>query len=145
MVKEYVASLGVKGFHLEDGERELHRDVQAQYRNWFEPVAAVQFLRLLADRSPITAEHTSLLLNWMQDTSRAPKRIKGQLPLDTTVAHKPGTSSAATNDIGLITLPGGRKLAIAIFITDAKADEVTRDQVIARIARAAYDAAIQVL
>src|SRR5271163_3153360 len=37
VVREYIASLHVKGFHLEDGERELHRDVQAQYRNWFEP------------------------------------------------------------------------------------------------------------
>ncbi len=48
----------------------------------------------------------------------------------------------ATNDIGLITLPDGRRLAIAIFVTDSKADEATRDAVIARIARAAYDQAV---
>ena len=62
--------------------------------------------------------------------------------------HKPGTSgmdhglAAATNDIGLITLPDGRRLAIAVFVTDSTADDATRDAVIARIARAAYDAAI---
>ena len=63
------------------------------------------------------------------------------------VAHKSGTSdvdhgvAAATNDIGLITLPDGRQLAIAVFVTDSTADQVTREKVIARIARAVYDAA----
>jgi beta-lactamase class A len=64
------------------------------------------------------------------------------------VMHKSGTSGSgngvayATNDIGLIALPNGRRLAIAIFVTDAAGDETTRDAVIARIARAAYDAAV---
>ena len=54
--------------------------------------------------------------------------------MDNGVAH-------ATNDIGLIPLPDGRRIAIAVFVTDATADQVTREHVIARIARAAYDAA----
>ena len=45
-----------------------------------------------------------------------------------------------TNDIGLIPLPDGRRIAIAVFVTDSTADQATREQVIARIARAAYDA-----
>ena len=45
----------------------------------------------------------------------------------------------ATNDVGLITLPDGRRLAITIFVTDSAADDETRDAVIARIAKAAYD------
>ena len=49
----------------------------------------------------------------------------------------------ATNDIRLITLPNGRRMAIAVFITDSTADEATRDSVIARIAKAAYDESIQ--
>jgi hypothetical protein len=65
------------------------------------------------------------------------------------VMHKSGTSdtrnglTSATNDIGLITLPNGSRLAIAVFITDSTADEATRDAVIARIAKAAYDESIQ--
>ena len=35
----------------------------------------------------------------------------------------------------------GRRLAIAVFITGSRADQATREEVIARIARAAYDAA----
>ena len=44
--------------------------------------------------------------------------------------------------IGLITLPDGQRLAIAVFVTDSTANEATREGTIARIARAAYDAAI---
>jgi beta-lactamase class A len=77
------------------------------------------------------------------------KRLEGALPAGTRVAHKSGSSdvvggvAAATNDIGLIQLPDGRHIAIAVFVTDSTADEATREQVIARIARAAYDAAMQ--
>lgn len=147
-VTDYIASLGVVGFHLEDGEDVLHRDVTAQYRNWFEPTGAVQLLRRISDSSSLSSTHTALLLGWME-TSVKSARLKGDLPAGTAVAHKAGTSDVdegiahATNDIGLITLPDGRRLAIAVFITDSKADEVTREKVIARIARAAYEASLQ--
>jgi beta-lactamase class A len=146
-VADYIASLGVTGFHLQDNENALHHDVAVQYRNTFEPTGAVQFLRLISDHSPLTPEHTALLLDWM-DGSRLSTRIGGDLPAGVRVAHKSGTSDVdaglahATNDIGLITLPDGRKLAIAVFITDSRADDATRDKIIARIARAAYNAAV---
>lgn len=142
VVEGYVRSLGIRGFHLQDSEAALHHDERLQYRNWFEPAGAVQLLQRLSANSALSAEHTQLVLDWMRDTSRAPKRIKGALPAGTIVMHKPGTSDAATNDIGLITLPDGRRLAIAIFLTDCTASDEVRDSVVARIARAAYDVAI---
>jgi beta-lactamase class A len=66
-------------------------------------------------------------------------------PQGTAVAHKTGTSgtqdglTSATNDIGIVTLPDGRHLAVAVFVSDSKAGEATREGVIARIARAAWD------
>src|SRR5580693_7053696 len=62
IVNSYINSIGVSGFHLEDGEAGLARDLQAQYRNWFEPEAAVQLLRLISDSSPLTPDHTQTLL-----------------------------------------------------------------------------------
>jgi beta-lactamase class A len=147
VVEGYIGGLGVTGFHLEDGEHGLHRDVNAQYRNWFEPAGAVQLLRRISDHSPVSEEHTALLFDWMKN-SRGQKRLKGALPHGTVVAHKMGSSDVdhglahATNDIGLICLPDGRRLAIAVFVTDSTADESTREAVIAHIARAAYDAAL---
>jgi beta-lactamase class A len=146
VVNDYIASLGIHGFQLLDSEHALHREVQAQYRNWFSPAAAVQFLRLLNDHSPLNPDHTALLLEWMIPSTRT-ARLEGDLPAGIRVNHKSGTSDVdnglahATNDIGLIPLPDGRKLAIAVFVTDSTADQPTREKTIARIARAAYDEA----
>jgi beta-lactamase class A len=144
----YLKSLGVEGFHLQDGEHGLHADASAQYRNWFEPAGAVQLLRRISDNSPLTPEHTQLLLSWLRDSPTGPQRIKAGLPAGTVLMHKTGTSgtkegvAAATNDMGLIELPDARRLALAVFVTDAKADEATREAVIARIAKAVYSAAV---
>jgi len=145
-VTDYVASLDIAGFHLEDGEHGLHRNPAAQYSNWFTATAAAQLLRRIVDRPPLSPTHTALLLDWMERSVKP--RLKVDLPANTVVAHKAGTSGVdsgiahATNDIGLITLPDGRRLAIAVFVTDSKADEATRERVISRIGRAAYDAAV---
>ena len=75
-------------------------------------------------------------------------RLRAGLPPGTPLAHKSGSSgthgglTAATNDIGIITLPDGRRLAIAVFVTDSRADDDTRETVIARIARVVYNEAI---
>lgn len=146
-IDRYIASLGIAGFHLQDNERALHRDKKLQYRNWFEPQGAVRLLRRIGDGTPLTAEHTALLLRWMESPTA---RLGGDLPDGIRVFHKSGTSdvehglAAATNDIGLISLPNGRRLAIAVFVTDSTADEAAREKVIARIARAAFDAATKI-
>ncbi|MGZ3836350.1 MAG: serine hydrolase, partial [Mucilaginibacter sp.] len=82
----------------------------------------------------------------MTETSTGPHRIKGLLPQGAIVAHKTGTSGTndegltpATNDVGIITLPNGKHLAIAVLVCNSKADETTRDGVIAQIAKAAWD------
>jgi beta-lactamase class A len=147
-VNTYIARLGIRGFHLRDNEAVLHDDLKAQYRNWFEAAGAVQLLRTISDNSPLTSEHTQLLLGWMTPDDPT-KRLEGDLPAGTRVAHKSGSSdvvggvAAATNDIGLIPLPGGRRIAIAVFVTDSTADQAARERVIARIARAVYDESLQ--
>jgi len=73
------------------------------------------------------------------------KRLKALLPAGTIVAHKTGTGgtqngiTGATNDIGIITMPNGKNIAIAVFVSDSPADEKTREAVIAKIAKACWD------
>jgi beta-lactamase class A len=149
-VNSYVASLGITGFHLEVSEHTIARDPRTQYRNWFEPAGAVQLLRRISEYSPLTKEHTQLLFTWMRDTPGGLHQLKGDLPPQTLVMHITGASgmfgemTPATNDVGLITLPDGRRLAIAVFITDSSAGDAARKGVIARIPRAAYDEALQI-
>src|SRR5579875_455781 len=136
----YIDSLGITGISIRDSEKTIGKDVQAQYRNYAEPAALVQLLRLLADHSPLSREHTALLLRWMTDTQTGQHRLKGLLPPGTPVAHKTGTAGEdhgitnATHDIGLITLPDGRKLAIAVLVADSPESEAVREGVIAEIA-----------
>jgi len=81
----------------------------------------------------------------MEDAVTGPNRIKGSLPKNTVVAHKTGTSgsrggiTAATNDIGIVYLSNGKHLAIAVFVADSPANDKTREAVIARIAKSAWD------
>src|ERR1035441_6858930 len=99
-------------------------------------------VQLLAKLSP---DRDGLLLKWMAESTPGAQRIKGLLPEGTTVAHKTGTSNTdagltrATNDVGLVTLRDGRRLAIAVFVSDSRADLAIREGVIAKIGRAAWD------
>ncbi|ADV83238.1 class A beta-lactamase [Terriglobus saanensis] len=146
----YIHTLGVTGFQVRDNEKSLHATNALQYRNTFSPRAATQLLRLMADRSPLSPASTRFLNDIMLHATSGPHRIHGDLPEGTSVAHKTGTSGtangmdAATNDIGLITLPNGQRLAIAIFVTDAHATPEAIEHVMAQIARAAYDEAIAI-
>jgi beta-lactamase class A len=103
-------------------------------------------LRALHERRGVSEQSQQLLFKFMIDTPTGPRRLKGLLPKTAVVAHKTGTSgsskgvTAATNDIGLITLPDGRHLAIAVFVSDSPVDLVTRERVIAEIAKAVWDA-----
>ena len=144
-VMKYLRGLGVDGVVVRDTEREIGRDSATQYRNWATPAAAVSLLRALHKGRGLTEGSRALLLRLMTETPTGLKRIKGRLPAGTLVAHKTGTSgtrngvTAATNDIGIITLPDGRHLAVAVFVADARADQETREDVIARIALAAWE------
>jgi beta-lactamase class A len=148
VLQRYLDSLGFSAIHQQDSEHTLHGDQKLQYRDYAEPAAMVGLLRLLADHSPLYYDHTLRLNTWLLEATSGPQRIKGMLPAGTPVAHKTGSSGEefgmipATNDVGLVTLPDGRRLAIAIFVTDAHADQATCETVIARIARAIYDSAI---
>ncbi len=148
VLQQYLNSLGLTAIQQQDSEHTLHEDQKLQYRDYAEPSAMVALLRLLADHSPLHPEHTALLNTWLLEAVSGPQRIKGLLPPGTPVAHKTGSSGEefgmipATNDVGLITLPDGRRLAIAVFVADAHTDQAACEAVIARIARAVYDTAV---
>ena len=113
--------------------------------NWATPKAAVELLAALQTPHGLSGKSQAFLLKLTTESIPGAKRLKGQLPAGTLVAHKTGTGgmrdgiTSATNDIGIITLPNGTHLAVAVFVSDSSADETTRESVIARIAKAAWD------
>lgn len=138
-------SIGVNGVMVVNTEKEFGENQSLQYQNWAQPESVIVLLRALQEGRGLSTDSRALLLQLMAESIPGPKRIKGRLPAGTVVAHKTGTSgtengmTAATNDVGLVTLPDGRHLAIAVFVSDSPADEKVREDVIAQIARAAWD------
>lgn len=145
-VQAYLSEIGVKDLNVIDNEKALADDHSLQFRNWATPDAAVALLRVLHEKRGLSESSQALLLKYLIESTPGAKRLKGLLPTGTIVAHKTGTSgtekgiTAATNDIGIITLPNGKHLAIAVFVSDSPTDEATREGVIAKIAKAVFDA-----
>jgi beta-lactamase class A len=91
----------------------------------------------------------NVLIEFMRRAETGLHRIRGNLPPGTVVADKTGSGekdaytqvAKATNDVGIITLPGNRgHLAIAVLVSQSKLPDAAQEKLIAEIARAAYDA-----
>ncbi len=145
-VDTYIHSLGVEKIAIAATEEEMHKDWNVQFTNWNEPLGMTRLLDIFFKRKILSAASSDFLWETMSRTTTGPKRIKGLLPLGVIVAHKSGSSgvddkgiAAATNDVGIVTLPDGRHFAIVVYVSNSAADEETRDLVIAKISKAAWD------
>jgi beta-lactamase class A len=141
----YLRGIGVRHVTIATTEAEMARDPLAQYRNSATPRDAVALLKALDAGRGVSPDARQILLKDLTDSTPGPKRLKGLLPPGTVVAHKTGTDGTrdgltrATNDIGLVTLPDGRHLAIAVFVKDSRSDLDHREAAIAKMTRAAWD------
>ncbi|WP_353717954.1 class A beta-lactamase, subclass A2 [Dyadobacter sp. 676] len=145
-VNDYVHSLGVKDIEIAATEKEMARSWDVQYTNYARPTAYLQLLQIAYERKTLSKTSHDFLWKTLVEGPTGLKRIKGLLPKGTEVAHKTGTSgtndkgvTAATNDVGIMKLPNGKAIALAVFVSDASANADTRELVIARIAKVVWD------
>jgi beta-lactamase class A len=142
-VMKYLQSQGIGDLMVVHSEMAM--TWKTQYDDWCTPRAAVKLLMNLQNGIGISDASRALVLLDMQESKTGLTRILSLLPKGTVVADKTGASgmqngsAAATNDIALVSLPDGRHVAIAIFVSDAEAADAVRDSVIAKIARSAWD------
>lgn len=145
-VNTYIHSLGVKNIAVKASEFEMAQAWNVQFTNWCDAEAMTQLIDLAFRPDFLSKTNHAYLWKIMHETSTGPNQIKGLLPAGTIVAHKTGRSNtneqgiaAATNDVGVITLPNGKHLIIAVFVSNSPVELAVRESVIARIAKAAYD------
>lgn len=152
-VNAYLDSVGVEAMKVTYTHKEFSNNIERQTANWTTPKGAAALLEKLHEASTadaaegraLTKPHADLLLRFMTETWTGANRLKGMLPPGTVIAHKTGSSGTfdgltpTANDVGIITTPSGRRILIAVLVGDSRADEKTRDAVIARIAKAAWD------
>ncbi|CAN5680261.1 class A beta-lactamase [soil metagenome] len=145
-VMQFLQSIGVTDVQVVTTEKAMGLgDNSVQYRNWATPRGMLTLLEAVHKGRGLSKVSQALLLRWMTQVTRGAGRIKGQLPVGTVVARRTGSSgthngmTAATNDTGIVTMPDGRHMAVAVFVSDSRAGDETRAKVIAEIARAAWD------
>jgi len=99
------------------------------------PEAMVELLRRLDRGKLLNPWSRAHLLGLMSRCNTGKNRIRGMLPFGTLVENKTGTLSGLTTDVGYITLPNGRRIAVAFFARGG----TDRPSAIARAARTIYD------
>ena len=119
------------------GDRNL--DFEADPRDHATPLAMLQLLLAIDSGTATSAESRDFLIDVMSRTRTGAGRLKGLLPRGTPVANKTGTIGGVANDVGYITLPDGRRFAIAVFTKSSETSEADRDRAIAEVARSLFD------
>jgi beta-lactamase class A len=92
----------------------------------------------------LSSNSTAVLKEIMEGTITGKNRIKGLLPQGTPVAHKTGMGGrgniiSAVNDVGVMKLPNGQHVSIALFITDTTESVETLEKVMAQISKRIFD------
>jgi beta-lactamase class A len=110
--------------------RDLH-----DIRDSSTPVAMLQMLQLIDSGRALSPRSRALLLDIMRRCATGRNRIRGLMPAEAMVEHKTGTLNGYTGDVGYLTRPDGRRIAVVFFARGGD----NRPAVISTAARAIYD------
>lgn len=132
---------------LKNNEKQMHESWDAEFVNTTTPNSTAKLLKDFFENKIVSKQATQFLYKTMIETSVGLKRIKGQLPASTEVAHRTGSSSTnaqgvtgAINDIGIVQLPTGKHVVIVVFVRNTTEKFAKGEQIIAAISKATYNA-----
>ncbi len=148
-VEECIKKSGIEEIQIRFNEEEMQTKWENMFQNWTTPNASSETLKLFFENKNNLLSKSSYDFFWKtnKETTTAKGRIRGQLPEETIVAHKSGSSginketgiTGAVNNIGIVFLPDGTYFIISVFVTDSKENSKANDKIIADIAKATYD------
>ncbi len=104
------------------------------------PKAMVTLLQQIDSGKLLRPSSRSYLLSMMARCATGRNRMRALLPFGTPIEHKTGTLNGLTTDVGFVTLPDGRRLAIALFARHGS----DRPRTLAEAARTIYDGFVNV-
>ena len=145
-VNRWLLASGIVGLRVDRDIATLLRDdlqkidpvLGLDKRDTSTPAAMVRLLAALHRGEVLTPQSRAVLLGAMSRCQTGKTRIPALLPAGTLVAHKTGTLWAQTSDVGIIRLPDGRNVALAVFVT-GQSSHAAQAQTIAQVARTVYD------
>lgn len=135
-VHDWLRDNGVTGLRVDRTIAELlhsRRDLWDR-RDSATPVAMVDLLKRIYKGELIKPDSRNYLLDLMSQCQTGKNRMKALLP-GVPIEHKTGTLDGLADDVGFISLPDGRRVAVAIFTRGG----TDRPRTIAETARAIYD------
>jgi beta-lactamase class A len=145
-VERDLASRGVAGVRISLDEKGMGaamvKDLAAfesGAENGASPDAIAALLARLFRGQLLSRASTDRILDAMRRCATGDRRLRAGLPKGTDVRDKTGTVGSCSNDAGILTLPGGTHLVLAVFVRGGR-DAPARDETIARVARSAWRA-----
>jgi beta-lactamase class A len=145
-VQKFMDSKGVKGFQIKYNEAAMHKDWNVQYENYSTTQSAVDVLKKFYDGKLLSKKSTDYLMKVMLSTSTGLNKLVEQLPKNTPVARKTGSSgkndaglTGAENEIAIVSLPSGKHYAIAIFVSNSTESDTTNCKMVSDISKAVWD------
>lgn len=149
VVEDFLLQNQLSDISIKVNEETMHKEWNVQFQNWATPLSLNRLLikfHASGNESILSEKYYQFLWKTMAETSTGANRLKGQLPKNTIVAHKTGSSgtndknvTAATNDIGIIILPDGSPIFISVLITNSLENEKTNEKLISDIAKITWD------
>ena len=136
-VQAWLSFNGMEGVRIDRTIAQLlsaRRNLRDQ-RDSATPNAMVSMLKTLDTGRVLKPASRTVLLDMMGRCVTGKNRMRALLPAGTRVEHKTGTLDGLTGDVGFITMPDGRRIAVALFARYGS----DRPASIARAARAIYD------
>jgi len=144
-VNDWARRAGIEHFSLTRDIATLVRDdgefdpaVHIDLRDSATPQSMVQLVSGIYQGRWLSAESRAVIMSAMERCRTGARRIPALMPDGVLVAHKTGSLNNTSSDIGIITLPDGRSIALAIYVT-GQTNRGNRESRIANIARAIYD------
>jgi len=144
-VNRWLAKVGIPDFRIDRDIATLVRDdgivnpaITVERRDAATPLSMVRLLSGLYRGDWLSPQSRTFLLATMERCVTGKRRIPALLPEGTVVAHKTGSLNNTSSDVGIIQMPDGRAVAVAIYVT-GQGTRANREARIASITRAIYD------
>jgi beta-lactamase class A len=145
VVNRWARKAGIDNFQLSRDIATLVRDdgefdpaTHVDQRDSATPQAMTELLSGIYQGRWLSAESRRVIMGAMERCRTGKRRIPALLPAGSYVAHKTGSLNNTSSDVGIIQMPDGRAVAIAIYVT-GQGSRLAREDRIAEIARALYD------
>lgn len=137
-VQAYLKQIGLPNIEVNNTEWEMFQSPNLIYNNQATPCDITTLLCKLYSNNLFSNSCFNFLWHTLTDCTTGNNRIKRKLPKETEVAHKTGTSfttkegiTPAINDVGIITLPNGKHVTVAIFVSESRENRETNERIIA--------------